>query len=74
MGALARPDLDLVSALGAPSAPLVLVRTRDLDTGVAPAGRAGRGVIMVDGTAGRFAAAWDTAMVTRGRATERVQR
>ena len=69
MGTLARPDLDLVNALGAPNAPLVLVRTRGDDPrSPEPAMRSSAGVIVVDGTAGRFAEAWDTAMLTRGRA------
>jgi uncharacterized protein (DUF58 family) len=75
MGELARPDLDMVKALGAANAPLVLVQTRLAGDGVAPpAGRSGAGVITVDGAAGRFAAAWDAAMVTRGRAADRVSR
>jgi uncharacterized protein (DUF58 family) len=75
MGTLARPDLDLVNALGAPNAPLVLVHTRGGDAHApASATRSSAGVIVVDGTAGRFAGAWDAAMVTRGRATDRVSR
>ncbi len=78
MGTLARPDLDLVNALGAPNAPLVLVRTRGAegaDRGApAPTGRSSAGVIVVDGAAGRFVTSWDTAMLTRGRATDRVTR
>lgn len=75
MGTLSRPDLDLVNALGAPNAPVVLVRTRGEVAG-APAAetRSSAGVIVVDGTAGRFAGAWDAAMVTRGRAADRVSR
>lgn len=75
MGTLARPDLDLVNALGAPNAPLVLVRTRGDDPRTpGPATRSSAGVIVVDGTAGRFVEAWDTAMLTRGRATDRAAR
>ena len=75
MGTLARPDLDLLNALGAPYAPLVLVRTRGDGHHVpVPATRSSAGVIVVDGSAGRFVESWDTAMVTRGRATDRVSR
>jgi uncharacterized protein (DUF58 family) len=79
MGTLTRLDLDLVSALGAANAPLIVVRTQSNAAGAeatAPpvASRSAAGVITVDGAAGRFAAAWDTAMVTRGRATDRVAR
>lgn len=75
MGTLARPDLDLLNALGAPYAPLVLVRTRgDGPHAPVPATRSSAGVIVVDGSAGRFVESWDTAMVTRGRATDRVSR
>jgi hypothetical protein len=58
-----------LSALGAPSAPLVLVVT----TGAAAiAPRSSAGVVTVDGTMGAFAPAWDAAMVRRARAAGRV--
>jgi len=71
MGSLTGPALDIVLALGAPSAPLVLVTTRSAPE--APARRSS-GVVTVDGTAGTFARAWDAAMVTRARSAGRVMR
>jgi uncharacterized protein (DUF58 family) len=78
MGTLGPVDTDIVHALGAPNAPLVLVRTRpdppaERAPGHAPTGASTRagGVIVVDGTMGRFAGTWNTAMVTRARGPER---
>jgi uncharacterized protein (DUF58 family) len=78
MGTLGAVDADVVHALGAPNAPLVLVRTRPDPPGDpgqrrAPTGgstRAG-GIVVVDGTMGQFAGAWNAAMVTRARGPER---
>ncbi len=71
MGSLGGPVFDQVSALGAPSAPLVLVATRP---GGDFAARATASLVTVDGTAGRFAIAWDAAMVTRSRTGTRARR
>ncbi len=68
MGSLTKTALDTIGGLGAPGAPLVLITTRP--DGAAPT-RSSSGVIMVDGTAGAFARAWDAAMITRGRASGR---
>jgi uncharacterized protein (DUF58 family) len=68
MGSLAGPTFDQIAALGAPSAPLVLATTRR-DPGFAA--HASAALVTVDGTAGKFAAAWDAAMVTRARAASR---
>lgn len=77
MGTLGPQDVDVLRALGAPNAPLVLVRTRAGDEGedgegprLGARGRAS-GVIVVDGVMGRFADAWNTAMITRARPGER---
>jgi hypothetical protein len=70
MGALNRVDLDAVHALGAPSAPVVLVKTRpdapdDTTRARATIGVArGAGIVVVDGAMGHFADAWNAAMVT----------
>jgi uncharacterized protein (DUF58 family) len=84
MGTLGAADLDVVHSLGAPSAPLVLVRTRpdqsaipDRGPGgglarVASGGRAA-GITVVDGAMGQFAGAWDAAMVVRSRAERAVK-
>ncbi len=74
MGSLGPTDLDLVQALGARDAPVVLVRTRPDDGRAPDPPRSSSGVIVVDGTAGGFADAWNTAMITRGRITERVKK
>ncbi len=71
MGALSKPQLDTIAALGAPGAPLVLVMTNS--RGGASA-RSSAGVVTVDGAMGAFAPAWDAAMVRRARATGRVTR
>jgi uncharacterized protein (DUF58 family) len=78
MGSLGRLDVDVVHALGAPNAPLVLVRTRtdDADDATPRTGARARaaGVTVVDGRMGHFADAWNTAMVTRARPGERAVR
>jgi uncharacterized protein (DUF58 family) len=81
MGALGRLDADVVHALGAPNAPLVLVRTRPDEAeegGVGAPRLAARaraaGVTVVDGRMGHFAESWNTAMVTRARPGERAVR
>ncbi|MGZ4800590.1 MAG: DUF58 domain-containing protein [Acidimicrobiia bacterium] len=71
MGALGQAELDSIAALGAPSAPLVLVTTRS-EPG-APS-RSTAGVVTVNGAAGAFAPAWDAAMVTRTRGGRAVRR
>jgi uncharacterized protein (DUF58 family) len=78
MGRLGPVDRDLVYALGAANAPLVLVQSLAAEpTDPAPARPAvsspsrSSGVIVVDGAMGRFADAWDTAMLTRTRPPER---
>jgi uncharacterized protein (DUF58 family) len=68
MGTLTRPQLDTIAALGSPTAPLVLVTTGTEAGGPA---HASAGVVTVDGTAGTFAAAWDTAMLRRARSSGR---
>jgi uncharacterized protein (DUF58 family) len=78
MGRLSRVDLDAVQGLGAPIAPLVLVKTRPDAPDPAAAARPSAGgvarasgIVVVDGAMGRFADAWNTAMVTRARGPER---
>ena len=79
MGTLGPQDVDVVHALGAPNAPLVLVRARADEEGDGAGPRAGSrarasGVIVVDGVSGRFADAWNTAMITQARPGERAVR
>ena len=71
MGSLTKPQLDTITALGAPSAPLVLVTTR---SGPGAPARSSAGVVTVEGAAGDFAHAWDSAMITRARSAARVVR
>jgi uncharacterized protein (DUF58 family) len=71
MGTLTPAENDAIAALGAPNAPLVLVTTRSAPGSPS---RASAGVVTVDGGAGRFAPAWDAAMVTRARAGVRARR
>jgi hypothetical protein len=71
MGALEGPAFDQITALGAPTAPLVLVTTRP-QPGFAS--HASASLVSVDGTAGKFANAWDTAMMTRARSAGRTSR
>lgn len=71
MGTLAPAEHDAIAALGAPSAPLVLVTMRSAPGAQS---RASAGVVTVDGGGGRFAAAWDAAMVTRARSGARARR
>ena len=71
MGALSKPQLDTIAALGAPRAPLVLVTTTDQP--IAPT-RSSAGLVIVDGTMNAFAPAWDAAMVRRARSVSRVTR
>ncbi len=71
MGTMTKPQRDTVAALGAPSAPLVLVMARP-EPGAPPLTSAS--VVTVDGTAGAFVGAWDAAMVRRARSASRVVR
>jgi uncharacterized protein (DUF58 family) len=68
MGAMTKPQLDTIAALGASGAPLVLVTTATTPT--VPQ-RASAGVILVDGRADELVASWDAAMVRRARAGAR---
>jgi uncharacterized protein (DUF58 family) len=71
MGTMTKPQFDAIAALGGPTAPLVLVMARP-DPGLSP--RASSSIVTVDGTVGGFVSAWDTAMVTRARASGRAAR
>lgn len=68
MGTMTKPQLDTIAALGAPTAPLVIVMARP-EPGAQT--RASASIVTVDGTADAFVNAWDAAMVKRARSAGR---